>query len=116
MAEFVTQTFIEFPNKPGRIKQGFVIVFRSDRYCNKDSLLTISLTTSELALEANEPIIALTTQAVFALSTWNHEPLTRYVPGTESQGRLSNIRAISTRVFLVEIAPIAYPYGRRTGH
>jgi len=116
VAELVTQTLVETPNESRRVEQSLIIICRIDCYSDKNSLLIISLTTRELSFKANEPIITLTTQAVFTLSAGNHKPLTCDVPGAERQSRLCDVRAITTRILFVEIAAIAYPYGRRTRH
>lgn len=112
MAELMAQTLVESTNEPGRVEKGFVIILRSNSYRNKNSLPVIRLTAGELALEAHEPVIALTTQTILTSAARDHQPLAGDIPRAESQGRLGDIRTVPTRVLLVEIAAVANPYGR----
>ena len=50
VTKLVAEAFVKSTDKPGRIKQGFVIIFRRYSNRNKNSLLTFSFTPSELTL------------------------------------------------------------------
>ena len=116
MTNLVPNALIPSSDKLGGVPQRFIVILRGYSYRNKNSLLRLGLATGELALKANTPIITLTAKALLSLAARDHKPLAGNIPGTESQSRLRNIRAIATRIFLVEIATIAFPYGRRTWH
>ena len=116
VAEAVTNALIPSPDELGRVSQRFVVILGRYSDCDENSLLMISLASSKLTLEADKPIITLAAQTLLTFTTRDHKPLTGDIPRAKSERRLCNVRAIATRILLVEIAAVTYPYGRRAGH
>lgn len=116
MADPMSNTLIPSSYKRRRIEKRIIVMFGINSYSNKNSLPRFSLTTGQFALYTDKPVIAKTAKTILTLTTRNHEPLARHIPGAKRKRRTRNIRTKTRWVLLVVITTVSNPYGRQAGH